>query len=386
MQVLSSTLSEEEWLDKIYRKSGSKSSKNMARVSLKHFEVFIGKKYNNSTKEQIIEELRIKDDDSKYVLLNKFAEFLGSKNPGTIQHYVSYVRKYLRSQGIKTTIEEMKELVTIPTLVKDEQRKPLGLDTIKTLLDNCKERRRGLYLTLLSSGMRVGECLNLRVRDFDFTQDPVLVTIPGKFTKTKQARQTYISREAKEVLLRMVKSKSPDEPVFIKKISPHMVVTQEKLFSDLREKCGITERYPDTKRFVVNIHAFRSYFHTKASKVHGDQYANAIDGHQSYLGQYYRLTDEERAKMYKELEPNLLIYTVDIPKKQRDLESKLTSQQDKIQHLEELVEGLSKKMSFYRDRSFSQSIAGGDELNEKVEKYKSDLVDKFKKKRQDRNK
>jgi hypothetical protein len=198
--------------------------------------------------------------------------------------------------------------------------------------------------------MRVGECLNLRKRDFDFTKDPVLVTIPAKFTKTKQARQTYVSREAKEVLLRMVKLKADDDPVFIKKISPHMVVTQEKLFSDLREKCGLTERYPDSQRFVTNIHSFRSYFHTKASKVHDDQYANAIDGHQSYLGQYYRLTDEERATMYKELEPSLLIYNVEMAKKQKDLEAKLTTQQDRITELEAKIEAKDKETREYTEK------------------------------------
>jgi len=51
----------------------------------------------------------------------------------------------------------------------------------------------------------------------------------------------------------------------------------------------------------------RGFFHTRASQKWGVEYANALDGHGSYLEQYYQLGDEERAKKYSELEPTLLI-------------------------------------------------------------------------------
>jgi len=60
--------------------------------------------------------------------------------------------------------------------------------------------------------------------------------------------------------------------------------------SNLRKKLGILEKYPNSSRFVVTIHGFRAYFHTKASQKHGVEYANALDGHGAYLKQYYRET------------------------------------------------------------------------------------------------
>ena len=76
------------------------------------------------------------------------------------------------------------------------------------------------------------------------------------------------------------------------------------------DKSIFLERYHNSNRFIINIHAFRAYFHTKASNKHGSDYANALDGHGAYLKQYYRETPEERAKKYNELESSLLIESV----------------------------------------------------------------------------
>ena len=67
----------------------------------------------------------------------------------------------------------------------------------------------------------------------------------------------------------------------------------------------------------------RAFFHTQASIVHDEQYANALDGHQGYLMQYYRLSVEKRAELYRKLEPHLLIYSNDsVSSLQEDLSIK----------------------------------------------------------------
>jgi len=153
----------------------------------------------------------------------------------------------------------------------------------------------------------------------------VVISIPARNTKTKQGRETFISREAKELLLRLVKRKSDDDLVFTHQPNNEQAVHNEEMaFRKLRKRCDLLEKYADGKRFVVNIHAFRSYFHTKASKIHGQEYANALDGHSSYLGQYYRNTEEERAEMYRELEPSFLIYSSqEMVKTQKEMQSQL---------------------------------------------------------------
>ncbi|HEX9846036.1 MAG TPA: hypothetical protein VGA92_06175, partial [Candidatus Nitrosotenuis sp.] len=127
------------------------------------------------------------------------------------------------------------------------------------------------------------------------------------------------------------------------------VRVEEAVFSKLRRRCGLLEKYEGSSRFVVNIHAFRAYFHTNASRIHSTEYANALDGHTSYLGQYYRIAPEERAKMYKTLEPALLIFgnsdaTNGLFKEQ------LESKNKEIEHLTKLIIEMKEDLEKVRKR------------------------------------
>ena len=42
--------------------------------------------------------------------------------------------------------------------------------------------------------------------------------------------------------------------------------------------------------------------------VHDENYAHGLIGHSKYLGQYIRLSREERGEKYKQLEPDLFIF------------------------------------------------------------------------------
>lgn len=307
MSQLQSTFSRQDWLDKVFGKNKSTRSLNLAKASLTAFDLFCMNKYGKDSG-SLIKELRNDSGDRIYVFLSNFVSFLDDKSPKTVQCYFGCIRSYLRSQGIKTNVDDIREFVRFPTILK-VRRRPLTKDIIQKLLDNSKERRKTLYFTLLSSGMRLGEALSLRKKDFDFTKEPVMISIHAQFTKTKEARETYISNEAKKLVLHLVEGKNDSDLVFTDNSDNLKAVNlEESVFSDLRKRCGFTEKYDDSKRFVVNIHAFRAYFHTVASRINGTEYANALDGHSSYLGQYYRISPEERAEMYKKLEPYLLIY------------------------------------------------------------------------------
>jgi hypothetical protein len=183
----------------------------------------------------------------------------------------------------------------------------------------------------------------LRKKNFDFTKDPVKITIPGKFTKTKQTRETYVSREAKDLLMRLVKNKTDDDLVFA--TSEELKIAEfaeERAFDNLRKRCGLIERYSDGKRHKITIHSMRAFFHTHATFVNGEQYANALDGHQGYLLQYYRLTHNEREDSYRKLEPSLLIYGDNLDA-QRKLEIELAKQvklEEENRNLKERVENI----------------------------------------------
>lgn len=348
MSCLQNTLSRQEWLDRTYRKSKSQRTLELAKAALKSFDVFCSERYGKDPK-IIIVELRDNPGDRTYIFLNNFVSFMDNKSPKTVQTYFGLVKSFLRTQGVKTDRDDIKEFVKLPTLLK-VRRKPLTKEVIRKLLDNSKERRKALYLTLLSSGMRLGEALSLKKMDFDFTKDPVMVSIPASYTKTRESRETFISSEARELVLNLVRDKSESEFVFTHhKDNVDAVRAEEAVFSKLRQRCNLLEKYESGNRFIINIHAFRAYFHTFASRTHGTEYANALDGHTSYLGQYYRIAPEERAKMYKKLEPSLLIYGI-IDAESGILEEQLEVKDKEIENLTNLIIDIKTELAKLRKR------------------------------------
>ena len=153
------------------------------------------------------------------------------------------------------------------------------------------QRRKALYYVLITSGMRLGEALQLKKSDIHTKENPVRIVIRAKTTKTREQRETYITAEAYDKLVPILETKEDDEFIFKRKEKSviNQVVLEEKVIGNLREKLGMTEKYEDGVRYVVAIHSFRAYFHTKASNRHGTEYANALDGHTGYLEQYFGL-------------------------------------------------------------------------------------------------
>jgi len=110
------------------------------------------------------------------------------------------------------------------------------------------------------------------------------------------------------------------------------------------EGTGILKRYEDSCRCIVQIHAFRAWFMTIASRKHGKDYADAISGHHSYLDQYIRIPNKEKSKMYLQLEKNLLLESSKVHSEQFH-EVEIAEMQEEIRKLKE--SGLRKEEPDY---------------------------------------
>jgi len=353
------TFSKEDWLNRFSR--NSLRTERVAKTSLTMFELFC--QNQGVTEEDMISgyQTLLKEGDIRSVCLSldRFIQFLNEdrpeiilnqactplsfkkKSPKTIKNYFSFVKSYLRiCHAVKVSTDDIKDYVQFPKLRK-EPRKAIPLETLKLLLRGRGKEVRGanaeqkaLYLTLISSGMRIGEALALTKRNFHFNENPVRVTLEAEMTKTKEGRETYISSEAVDYLKPLIERKQDNDKVFTMfEDSYAALVHEEQGFGDLRRRLGLLEKYPNSSRYVTNIHSFRAYFHTKASQKHGVEYANALDGHGAYLKQYYRETPEERAKKYKELEPSLLIESVKL-EAEKTKDKIIDTLQDQVAKLE----------------------------------------------------
>jgi len=358
----------EDWLERVYRKSESERSKIVAKTALNMFEYFC---QNQGCTEQakIIEYqvlagqeqkeegirmicldldklVQFLNQDHEEIILNSknSPTFFKKKNPKTIKNYFGFIKSYLRfCYGIKITEDDIKYNIVFPKL-RREQRKPISIKVLQKIIDaKIDPTRRALYLTLVSSGMRLGEALALRKNDFHTNENPLRITIEAEITKTKEGRETYISSEAYEKVKPILDEKNDNDLVFTKEEVNHIAVSnEESFFIKLRKRLGekdkeILDKYPNSCRHVVNMHSMRAYFHTKASQKHGSDYANALDGHGSYLKQYYREDPKERAKKYKELEPSLLILSFK-PESERAKDEKIEDLQTQINELKAQME------------------------------------------------
>jgi len=393
-----------DWFKDIFSNTESDRSVKVAKQSLKVFDLFCDyqnqtrlemiKKYHNWIKPEKIDGERPDPDIRSVCLsLSKFTQFMNEshddiivnsrklnstnkkelptfkkKSPRTIQLYFGYLKSYLRKcHNIKLDGQDIKDFVTFPKNRK-ATRQPLKLEQLKLIVDEASPRRRALYYVLVSSGMRLGEGLSLTRRSFHFESNPVKVDIEAEYTKTKIERSTYISSEAVEKLKTYLgdvfNHKSECDCIECSKQifawgdnQAINVLYEDQYFARLRVRIakrlgqkesngkfageGFYKKYPNSVRYVVNIHSMRAYFISKASMKHGETFSHAMSGHGSYLKEYNRIEDMDLEKMYLELESDLWIENIRTETDKINIEE-VKSLKDSMKQLQDEVERLKK--------------------------------------------
>ena len=288
-----------------------KTLAHKARV-LTYFSEFCKTKYNES-EEEILSELMKQNQDERIVnacdLLQLFINHLSKRvRPQTVRTYLPHVNGYFNHRGIKLSALDMKT-IRYPREIREEKY-PLSKDDIKLILDNCSYKRKTLYLTLLSSGMRIGETVSLRKKDFDTSGKRIVINIPAVVTKGKKSRTTLVSLEAKSYLMKRLNEIGENDLVFgtnKKESSFISEVNEGKIFKRLTDKLFPNlERYESGHR-KITLHSFRAFFITQAVRTVGDSFAHTLAGQEGYLKMYKRYDKEALFEDYLKLEPALFI-------------------------------------------------------------------------------
>lgn len=307
MSILDFSVSRDEWLEGITSKSNSHNSWNAHNHGIKKWDQFLETLGQND--KDVLAELKGKSTDpDAYVFLNKFIQYLIKQGlqRATIVLTFSVVRSWISANGIMLHNEYVKRFVKMPKGNK-ELRQPLTPEIIRGLVENSTRTVRPILLVLLSSGMRISECLQLRIKDVNPTTNPVEIRLRAETTKTREERMAYISDEAWRYLRPNLEGKGPDDFVFVRNHTSTSLISFEIRFARLRKKMGFDAKYQGGRNYYVNVHAFRAYFHTQATRILGGDTAHALLGHRAYLDQYFRLTPEEKTEMYRKLEPYITV-------------------------------------------------------------------------------
>jgi len=314
---------QEDFRQKVWRQSRSEGMLHNVDVTFTMFERFCQDSYKKSSS-RVITKLKSdilkahrqgKSTKKLYLFLDNFAQWLceykpkkkSGLAPTTIRGYFSEIIQFLRYNEILIDNNMLKQFVSLPKKLK-ELPQPITIDEINILVINADEIRSAMYLTLVSSGIRVGEALQLRKKDFEMKFDPARIVLPARITKSRQGRYSFISREAKLKLIPILVSLEDDDLVFTNSNGVMRAeLTEELYFTRLRKKVGLTEMESSGLKHKITIHKFRKFFATKAERKLGIQVSGALLGHSPYMKTYYEYEVSQLANLYSDLEAELTI-------------------------------------------------------------------------------
>ena len=177
--------------------------------------------YYRKTIETMSEEIgkgitHITTNDLRSYLTNYQTERKSSKvTIDNIRRILSSFFSWLEEEDhiLKSPVKRIHKIKT-KTVVKEV----ISDESIEILRDNCKEKRDLAIIDLLfSTGMRVGELVNLDIADIDFNERECIV-----YGKGDKERRVYFDARAKLHLQNYLKCRTDDNPaLFVTLNDPH---------------------------------------------------------------------------------------------------------------------------------------------------------------------
>ena len=361
---------------------GEATSENLDEMAKKYF----------SEKQQINDEDKNKEEEQRRKAyeedIRNFLSSLNGSAPLTIRLKISNIKTFLLEHDIELPQKFWKK---IRRRIKGSRA--LTLDRIpqntelRQLITHMSVHGKALYLTLESSGMRIGEGLKSNIDDLYLNEEPARIQIRGEVTKSGNSRHAFISREANEALTEWLKVRDEYLKAAVAKshlykksledsrIFPFESKTAYLIWRKALHKSGLNGRDKSTNREMIHPHTLRKLFRTRlgAAGIPID-IVEALMGHEGYLTEVYRkYTLEDLRKFYLKGEAALLVFTetqevtkllkqVEITKKEVDetnkslqtlvtelttknlsLENKLTNISSENQGMNNRLEELEKK-------------------------------------------
>jgi integrase len=347
----------EEWINSY----SSLNTKKAFKIGISSFFKFIyGNLDLDQASKKYIEEVKNGRDYFKDLI--NYSSFLNKKTPKTALTYLASVKSFLNYfLNIELTKKQNRILRSrLPKGNRARSREDdLTKEVLKKILEHTDLKGKALFLFLLSSGVRIGECLKLRLNDIDL--DHQIVYVRGQYTKSGDSYFSFFSKEAKESLIEWLKireeyinsalNKGKGINKFKQKeddrIFPFSYALAVKMWKRALKKSGLERKDEFTKRRTLHIHMLRKFFISQAKLVIPETIVEALVGHTEYLDEAYRrYSKEQLAEYYKKAEPNLYIF---IPKEIREIQThyinELEETKKKLENQAKFIENLTIQLS-----------------------------------------
>ncbi|MEM3881687.1 MAG: site-specific integrase [Candidatus Bathyarchaeia archaeon] len=346
-----------EWLS-TYAKQ---NTRKVFRLGVKQFlnsvyEIDIDNSALESYAAEYIDECRTSNRDWFKDLL-KFAANLHKRPPKSARAFMAGVKNWIEFTLDAELTRKQSKLILgrLPkgTRARTEEAE-LSRENLRKILTHADIKGRALFLLLASSGIRIGEALQLKLNEVDLSSDPPTVTVRGEYTKSGDKYTSFLSSEAKEALQEWLKVreaylssalnkgrglgriKSIDD----QKLFPFSQSIAEQMWRNTIKKAGFVERDAVTNRHKMRVHMLRKWFLSQAKLAAPENIVEAWAGHSGYLDDAYRrYSIDQMREYYKKAEPYLLI---GVPKDIAEIQSKF---QKDVDQLRDQIADLTRKLT-----------------------------------------
>jgi integrase len=176
-----------------------------------------------------------------------------------------------------------------------------SLSDLQRLVSGAKSPRMRLAIIMMAlTGMRLNECLNIRLEHIDLERG--FITIPPENTKMGRGREIPIPSELREELKRYLAKYFPFERgfIFCVKNNPEKRIHISRFYEKyvmLLKRLGLDERTPDGSAYRLHPHIFRKWYRTQLEAAGVNKLL--IDlwlGHNSGVEKLYYLPTNEMIK------------------------------------------------------------------------------------------
>jgi integrase len=344
------------WLDNISNQN--KSTAKVVKYHLADFEAFVHRDLQ-TTVDELTAQLKAKQKDP-YDVLTGFVTFLKNTKldkelmtERVLRYRVKAIRHFLEAHDVDISSTKFRSRVKMPRVV-EEDKQGVEKDVVRKIIKACDNVRLQTYvLFLAATGWRPREVLALRWSDIDFDKDPTVVAIPGKKTKTKVGRHTFLTQELKTQLLywksynyrereicRWNEKRTNYKLVQLKPVysnedlifAPYHEEASElpasnrvetmyhhlfSLFNNVRKLADLSD---------ISFYTFRRHVYTTIDGLGQNQFAEWFIGHKN--SNYWAKPESEKISTFKRIEQYLTYLDV------TGLEAKGADQQTKLEQVQ----------------------------------------------------
>jgi integrase len=317
----------------------------------------------------------------------------------TISGRISTVRYFTEYNDVAINNTKFKLRVKSPRRSRTKNLKAIDKKTVRKIILACKDMRLQTYVHFLAAtGWRAVEGLSIFYEDIDWQAGTVFISADR--TKTKEDRTIFLTKEClsqlkswkeyrereRRIVTAQKKIKYITKPfrqndLFFSTGRTNLEITPQGLYRVLSPEFrrvldtnGLSEcNSYKGKRHKVTLHSFRRFVKTTISNLGYQDFSEWFIGHAGST--YYRVTDEEKLKIFRRVEPYLTYLSYEeLEAKGADVETKLQEKDDRITNLEKQMQSM-KEDAEHNQKVFERTImARMDELFKHSRMSKEEFV------------